>query len=189
MSEMSFEKFFGRSALLLVLGLSAFSVSAEEKEEFYVGLDAYYLLNSLGNSATGKAEFDLAGAGFRAGMYIEPQLGLELYAAQGVNEAEDIGIDINVESIAGILGRFESPEAENGGKLYILLGYGMSELEMKRSASSLADRELYHGFVYGGGAEFRLGETNSFINIQGLRYYDEDDISLDGVSLGLRYGF
>ncbi|KZY37750.1 MULTISPECIES: outer membrane beta-barrel protein [unclassified Oleiphilus] len=183
---MNLKKCIGGSICLLALSSIAF---AEDKPKYYAGLDAHYLINTIGNEQSGEAEFDISGAGLRAGLYLEPQVGLEVYAAQGVTEGDDIGIDMSLVSSVGILGRFESPEAENGGKLFILLGYGMSELEMTRSASSPVDRELYHGVVYGGGAEFRLGSSETFINIQGLRYYDEDHLSLDGVSLGLRQSF
>ena len=187
---MSWSKLLSSSALSLVLSAIMVGESlAESRDGFYWGLDAQYLDNAIGGDSGGKASFSLGSAGLRAGFYLEPQLGLELYAAVGVEDDRDLGIDMGVESLAGILGRFESRETEEGFKLFLLLGYGMTELEMQRTTTTLPDRELYHGFVYGGGAEFRLGESDSFINIQGLRHYDEDDLSLDGISLGIRQGF
>lgn len=159
------------------------------KKNGYLGLDAYYLRNLIGNDLSGEGEFNLTAAGLRAGYYLERQIGVEVYGALGVGDSQELGIDMKMNSVAGILGRFESPETEDGFKLFILLGYGMAELEMQRSENSLPDRELYHSFVYGGGAEFRLGRSDSFINIQGLRHYDEEDLSLDGISLGFRQGF
>ena len=173
--------------------VQCFSTVAQEqtragKTNWYVGLDAHYLLSDMGNDTTGVAEFKLNGAGLRVGTYVQKQVGIELYGLFGVGDDQDVGIDLKLPSSVGLLGRVETPETE-GGKLFILLGYGASELELQRSAASLPDRELYHGFVYGGGVEFRLGESNSFLNLQGLKYYDEGDISLTGLNLGLRYQF
>lgn len=187
---MRWNKLLSSGAISLFLSAAMVGeVLAESSDDFYWGLDAQLLDNSIGDGSSGKASFSLTSVGLRAGFYIEPQLGLELYGALGVDDDRDVNIDMSVESVAGILGRFESRETDEGFKLFLLLGYGMAELEMQRTATALPDRELYHGFVYGGGAEFRLGGSDTHINIQGLRHYDEDDISLDGISLGIRQGF
>lgn len=174
--------------ILLMLAISL-SSKAEGQGKAYISLDGHYLMNNVGNSVIGQAEFNPSLIGARAGVYLQPQVGLEIFGAMGVSDNKDIGIEMSAKSLAGVLARFESPEAENGGKLFLSLGYGMTELEMTRTVSSTPDRELYHGFVYGGGVEFRLGESNTFINLQGLRYYHEDDFSIGGVSLGVRQIF
>lgn len=174
-------------ACLVAASLCANSY-AQERSGYYIGFDANHIINELEASSVTKAEFGLASLGARVGFYIEPQVGLEFYGASGVSEDQDQGLSMQAVSSLGLLGRFESPES-NGGKLYILLGYGASEIELQRSVTSLPDRELYHGFVYGGGFEFRIGNSANHVNIQGLKYYNEDNLSLSGVSLGLRHQF
>lgn len=183
---MNLFKFLGFSVLLFVL--NGFAL-AESKEKIYAGLDAHYIKNSIGDEAGENARFKMITAGLRAGFYLVPQVGVEVYLAKGFGADTRLGIDVDTKSMAGVSGRFESPETEEGFKLYVLLGYGMTELEMKRSTSSLPDREIFHGLNYGLGGEVRIGESDSFINIQGLRYYDEDDFVIGGLSVGIRQNF
>jgi len=107
----------------------------------------------------------------------------------GISDHEDLDVNLDVSYSMGIMGRFESPESERG-KLYILLGYGITELDMNRSSTGVPGKESFHGFNYGGGAEFRLGDGEKYYaNLQAVRYYDEDDLSIDGISFGFRYRF
>jgi hypothetical protein len=179
---------------LKLVGLALmFTISAtgyaQDGKNFYFGMDAHYAKNSIGDQPADSEDFTMSALGIRAGAYIEPQLGIELYMAKGIESDEQSNIEMSLESVAGVVGRFESPETENGFKLYVLLGYGMTELEMQRKTTAVTDRELYHGFVYGGGGELRLGRSNSYLNVQGLRHYHDNGITLNGLSIGFRQGF
>jgi Outer membrane protein beta-barrel domain len=183
-----------RKLLFVSLFFQCLSLAAEELSSqspegaHYAALEGHYLNSTLHSMTAGDAEFGMTSLGFRLGTYIERQVGVELYGIMPSSEDTDVNLDMSEKASYGVLGRFESPES-NGGKLFILVGYGASELEMKRSATSLVDRELYHGFVYGGGIELRVGRSATFVNIQGMKYYDEENLSLNGVSLGLRHQF
>ena len=167
------------------VGLAQDSVPSD----WYFGLDANYIRNTVGNDEIASADFAPLAASLRVGKYIEPQVGIELYAMSGVSDDEDKDITMDLSYSIGIAGRFESPESERG-KLYILLGYGMTELDMDRSDTGSPGKESFHGFNYGGGVEFRLGEGEKYYaNLQAVRYYDEDDLSIDGVSFGFRFRF
>jgi len=175
----------------LALLAQCFVASAQERasNDWYVGFDVNYISSDIGNEDIGEASFNPLGASLRIGKYLEPQVGIELYAMTGVSDHEDLDINLDVNYSLGIMGRFESPESE-GGKLYILLGYGITELEMDRSETASPGKESFHGFNYGGGVEFCLGQGEKYYaNLQAVRYYDEDDLSIDGMSFGLRYRF
>lgn len=155
--------------------------------DLYAGIDANYIFSEV-EEGDASAEFQPLGLSGRFGGYLEKGVGIELYGMTGT-EDDDLDIDLSLSYMLGLAARFESPESE-GGKIYILLGYGITELDMDRSGSGEPGKATFHGFSYGAGAEFRLGRSeNWFMNIQGVRYYSRDDISIDGASLGLRFKF
>ena len=161
--------------------------SAGDGLPWYVSAGASLNLNVIGENDE-QAKFKPITLAARVGKYIEPQVSIEVFGAKGVSGDDDLGIDMKMISNVGILGRFESPEKE-GLKLHLQVGYGATELEMRRTSSSLPDRELYHGGVFGGGVEFRLGDSSCFLNIQGLRQYSQNNLSIDTGSVELRYEF
>lgn len=169
--------------LVLLLALSGLSMTSTALE-FYGGLDANYISNEVG-----PAEFHPLAAGGRIGAYLEPGVGLELHAMTGVNDDKDIDIDSELSYTVGMAARFESPESE-GGKIYFLLGYALSELDVSRSGTGKPGTVSFDDFSYGGGLEFRLGKTRKlYMNLQMVRFYSDNGIDLDAVSLGLRAGF
>jgi len=179
----------GCISLALLVQCSLASAQGPAPNDWYVGFDANYIISEVGNEDIGEASFNPLGASLRIGKYLEPQVGIELYGMAGLSDHDDLNINLDVTYSLGIMGRFESPESE-GGKLYILLGYGITELDMDRSETGSPGKESFHGFNYGGGAEFRLGQGEKYYaSLQAVRYYDEDDLSIVGVSFGFRYRF
>mgnify|MGYP000754098558 CR=1 FL=1 len=156
--------------------------------DLYVGLDANYILSEV-TVDDASAEFQPLALSGRIGAYIEPMVGLEFYGMTGAASDDDLDIDMDLSYTLGLAARFETPESE-GGKIYFLLGYGITELDMDRSGTGEPGTATFHDFTYGGGVEFRLGGSDKlFINLQAVRYYAKDDIEIDGASLGLRYRF
>lgn len=155
--------------------------------DLYAGIDANYIFSGV-EEGDASAKFNPMALSGRVGAYMQKGVGIELYGMTG-NDDEDLDIDLGLSYMLGLATRFESPESE-GGKIYILLGYGITELDMDRSGSGEPGKATFHGFSYGAGVEFRLGRSdNWFMNLQGVRYYAKDDIHIDGASLGLRYQF
>ena len=155
--------------------------------DFYAGMDANYIFSEI-EEGDASAEFKPAALSGRLGAYIEPGVGIELYGMAGT-KVEDLNIDLSLNYMLGLAARFETPESE-GGKIYFLLGYGITELDMDRSGSGTPGSATFHDFSYGGGVEFRLGGSEKlFINLQAIRYYAQDNIQIDGASLGLRFRF
>jgi len=155
--------------------------------DLYAGIDANYIFSEV-EEGDARAEFNPVALSGRFGAYIEKGVGIELYGMAGADD-EDLDIDLSLNYMLGLAARFETPESE-GGKIYFLLGYGITELDMDRSGSGAPGSATFHDFSYGGGVEFRLGGSDKlFINLQAVRYYAQDDIQIDGASLGLRFQF
>jgi len=156
--------------------------------DLYAGVAANYIQSEVEvNSAS--AEFQPLALSGRIGAYIQPMVGIELYGMTGAAGDDDLDIDMDLSYTLGMAARFETPESE-GGKIYFLLGYGITELDMDRSGTGEPGTATFHDFSYGGGVEFRLGGSDKlFINLQAMRYYAQDDIEINGASLGLRYRF
>jgi hypothetical protein len=155
--------------------------------DLYAGIDANYIFSEI-EEGDASAEFTPAALSGRFGAYLEKGVGIELYGMTGSDD-EDLDIDLSLNYMLGLAARFETPESK-GGKIYILLGYGITELDMDRSGSGEPGDATFHDFSYGGGVEFRLGGSDKiFMNLQAVRYYAQDDIQIDGASLGLRFRF
>ena len=169
------------SALLISQSMSSHAL------DLYAGIDANYILNDVGENSA-EAEFRPLALSGRIGTYIEKGVGIELYGMTGSKD-EDLDLELTFSYMVGLAARFETPEPE-GGKIYFLLGYGITELDMDRSGTGEPGSGTFHDFSYGGGVEFRLGRSdNLFINLQAVRYYAQDEIQIDGASLGLRFQF
>jgi hypothetical protein len=174
-----------KKGLLMALLLSQCTMSYAL--DLYAGIDANYILSEI-EAGEAKAEFQPLALSGRLGTYIQKGVGIELYGMAGT-EDDDLDIDLGLNYMVGLAARFESPESE-GGKIYFLLGYGITELDMDRSGTGEPGTATFHDFSYGGGVEFRLGSSeNLFMNLQAVRYYAQDDIQIDGASLGLRFQF
>ena len=126
----------------------------------------------------------------RLGFYLEKQVGIEAYFGTGLNDDSQAGLDLSLNTIAGVNLRFESPETKEGMKLFILLGYGFTQWDVNRSNTGEPGKVDFDDFTYGGGFEWRLGKSEHwFVNVRGQRYLNKNDISLDTGSLGVRYAF
>ena len=107
----------------------------------------------------------------------------------GIDDDSQSNIDLSLNTLAGLNFRFESSESD-GMKIFILLGYGMSEWDVNRSNSGKPGKVDFDDFSYGGGFEWHIGNAkNWFVNIRGQRFLNKNDLSLDSGSLGVRYAF
>jgi len=171
----------------LVVCLLGVSLSSQAVE-WYAGLDANYIQTKV-TSTSGNAKFLLPAVSFRFGAYLQPQLGVEFYGLSGVTDGSDKNIKLNVNYSVGVTTRFETPESE-GGKIFFLIGYGWTQLDMNRSQTGSPGKQNFGDFSLGGGFEFKLGKSSPYyLSVQALRYYSGNDISLNGASIGLRYRF
>lgn len=167
--------------LLCLIFLYAGSASAIE---LYGEMNVAHLFTKVDEE-----EFNPSAIEARLGAYLEPQVGLEVYFGTGVADDTHLDIDMSLSTIAGVNLRFESPESD-GMKIFILLGYGMSEWDLVRSNTGEPGKVDFDDVNYGAGFEWRLGKSKHwFVNLRGQRFLNKDDLSLDTGSLGVRYVF
>ena len=168
--------------LLLLLSLSTVSSALD----WYAGGGASYIQDKILN-----ASFKPAAVNGRIGAYVQQQVGIEVYGLMGVNPYDDdVNIDLTHNYSIGVLARLESPETEDGGKIYLLLGYAATELDMDRSGTGEPGKETFTGVAYGGGVEFNISDSNKYyVNLDVMSYYAKGDISIGSLNLGFRYRF
>lgn len=157
----------------------------------YLQADSFYAELNTGYSFTkvDKEEFNPLTIETRLGIYLQPQVGIEAYYATGLTDNTQLNIDLALTKLAGINLRFESPESD-GMKVFILLGYGMTEWDLDRSDTGEPGKVDFDDFSYGAGFEWRLGKSeNWFINLRGQRFLNKNDLELNIGSLGVRYVF
>jgi len=165
--------------------LSLFSVGLASATELYGEINAAYVFSKIDDE-----KFNPLAIETRIGFYLEKQVGLEAYYGTGLNDDSQFDIDVSLNTLAGVNLRFESPETKDGMKIFILLGYGMSEWDVDRSGTGEPGKVDFDDFSYGGGFEWRLGKSEHwFMNLRGQRFLNKDDLSLDIGSLGVRYAF
>jgi len=153
-------------------------------------------LDVYGEAGVGYMMIDVDSASFnsptieaRLGAYVQPQLGIELHAMTGLGDDTSQDIEVSMKSSANLLVRFETPE-RNGGKLFLLGGYGQTSLDIDRSGTGKPGAEDFKHGNFGGGLEFSLGGSESvFLNLKWHRYYADGGVTIDVSGLGLRMQF
>lgn len=125
----------------------------------------------------------------RLGAYIVDQIALELALATGVSDDQNSGMALKLDYQANLSARFESPESK-GLKAFILLGYGLTSLDLDRNASGKPGAEPFKNGNYGIGFDYRVSqESNLFLSLAWQRYYRDGGIRIDGTGLGLTFQF
>lgn len=171
--------------LLAFALLSIFSAGFASATELYGEINTSYVFSKIGDE-----KFNPLALEARIGIYLEQQVGLEAYYGSGLSDDSQVGIDLSLTTLAGINLRFESPETKDGMKIFVLLGYGMSEWDVDRSGTGEPGKVDFDDFSYGGGLEWRIGTSeNWFVNVRGQSFLNKDDLNLGTGSLGVRYAF
>tara|TARA_R110002072_G_scaffold1130_10_gene9472 strand:- start:42877 stop:43401 length:525 start_codon:yes stop_codon:yes gene_type:complete len=171
--------------LISLACLALFSAEFASATELYGEINTSYAFSKIADE-----KFNPLALETRFGFYLEKQIGLEAYYGTGLSNDKQSGLELSLNTIAGVNLRLESPDTKDGMKVFILLGYGMSEWDVDRSGTGEPGKVDFDDFSYGGGFEWRLGKSeNWFVNIRGQRFLNKKDISLDTGSLGVRYAF
>ena len=171
--------------LIPLLLLALFGTGYASATELYGEINTHYTFAKIDDE-----KFNPVALEARVGIYLEKQLGLEAYYGTGLTDDSQAGLDLELNTIAGVNLRFESPETKDHMKIFILLGYGMTEWDVDRSDTGSPGKVDFDDFNYGGGFEWRLGKSERwFWNIRGQRFLNKNDISLSSGSLGVRYAF
>jgi hypothetical protein len=171
--------------LLPIAFLSLFSVGIASATELYGEINTSYVFSKIESE-----KFNPLALEARFGFYLEQQVGLEVYYGAGLSDDSQVGIDLSLNTLAGVNLRFESPETKDRMKIFVLLGYGMSEWDVDRSGTGEPGKVDFDDFSYGGGFEWRIDKSkNWFMNVRGQSFLNRDDLNLSTGSLGVRYAF
>lgn len=125
----------------------------------------------------------------RAGYYFQPQLGIEIHGAKGGGEDVKKGLTTELDYLAGVDFRFESPEV-NLFKAYITLGYARTVMSMSQATSSYPGDGSFDSPNAGIGAEVATGwNRNLFIYGKYTHFFHDDGVDMGGFSVGTKYDF
>ena len=170
-----------RWLLALVLTFSSLSAVAESQiyGEFQLGVQGVQHSD---------LDFYPGFASGSVGVYVRPNIGIELFYDRALSKASEEDFEIEVNEASGIAARFESP-AQGGLQAYILLGYvtySINQYENLANPRRLAKENFT-------GARVSLGLAKTFERYRQMqlvfeyRNYDVDaPIRVDGFGLGLR---
>ena len=143
-----------------------------------------------GGIKNGDLDFYPAFGGLNVGVYVVPNIGIELFADSGLKSDHSKGFEMDLEQAYGVGLRFQSP-AERRVQGYIVLGAVKFTLDQSSEANgSVPATSINEEFT---GARVSVGlmqRLQRFPNLQvsmEYRHYNADEpLSLDGLVLGLR---
>lgn len=126
---------------------------------------------------------------FSGGVFLFDNFGLEAFVDTPLSTGERSVFELGITEAAGVAVRFQSP-VQRGTQAYILLGYVDFTLEQE-GRSPIGLRIVRQSFD---GIRFSVGVNQHLKVIPGLifgleyrNYYSDSGITVDGVSLGLRF--
>lgn len=129
----------------------------------------------------GLAEADAGTLSGKVGVMATDFLGLEARAGFGVDDDRVRGIDVEIDNFFGGYATLnmvnESPVTP-----YAVVGF----TRIEASAGSVEDDDS--DFSYGAGLNVRLAQNLSG-NLEYMRYYDDNDVTVDGIGLGVQVNF
>jgi len=146
----------------------------------------------LGAGAVRHSELDFYPqfGSFSAGVFVFENIGIEGFVTSSLGSDKKDGFDLDVTESSGVALRFQSPPKLGGLQAYILLGYVNFNLEQQKKGAGSVDPEkvTFDGVHVAIGVHQRLKLVDGLIF--GLQYhnnYADSGITVDGLSLGLRY--
>ncbi|WP_166263837.1 porin family protein [Marinobacter caseinilyticus] len=167
-----------------VLGVWAAPSYADMYKSSDVGLYAggnYTFVNVDGNGF----DADLGTLSGKVGANVTPFLGLEARAGFGVDDDTQNGVELSADNFFGGYATLNLAN-ESPATPYAIFGFTRYELEAQSFFGTVSDSES--DFSYGLGVNLALSEELSG-NIEYMRYFDKDDVTIDGIGLGLTVNF
>ncbi len=123
---------------------------------------------------------------FSGGVFLFENIGIEGFIDTPLSAGTEGDFELNVLEAAGGAVRFQSPP-QNGLQAYILIGFVNFKLEQKEEGGPTL-REVYDGARLSVGVQQRLEWFPGFIfGAEYRNYYANSGITVDGISLGLRF--
>ncbi len=173
-------------AIALVSGL--FAASAANAQDMYKsGVGGVYtgLNYTFMNLDAGGEDADVGTLSAKAGVMATPFLGFEARGGFGVDDDRVGGIDYSVDNFFGGYATFnianESPITP-----YAVLGFTRVEVEAEGPFNTVTDDESDVSYGVGLNMEFARNVSG---NLEYMRYYDDDDVTVDGLGVGVQFNF
>jgi|GEM_PF-3953298 len=160
-----------------------FSVNATAVD-YFVGVDAVHTNIKIDN-----IDYHPTLARLRIGAFFNRGIGLELNLADTMKADEEDDFSTTLESHYAAILRLQSP-SDGGLSLYVNLGYGVAELLVESTDSALVLEEAIESPSASIGFQKQF-VSNSKVSYFGEfgRIFQEDDITISGISFGYQYNF
>src|SRR5690554_1133055 len=142
----------------------------------YAGLN-YTFINIDGRLA----DADVGTLSGKVGVMANEYVGLEARAGFGVDDDKIAGVDVKLDNFFGGYATFNMVN-ESPFRPYAVLGFTRVELEVGNRSDDESD------FSYGAGVNFEMAQNLSG-NLEYMRYYDDSDVTVDGIGLGVQFNF
>ncbi|MEE9320046.1 MAG: hypothetical protein V3U76_06330 [Granulosicoccus sp.] len=125
-----------------------------------------------------------------AGVYVLPNIGIEVFADTSLSDDEDEGFVLDLEEAYGIAARFQSPPG-NGLSGYLVIGYvdfSVAQEPVEESLAAAAIDENFTGARFSAGVMQRLARVPQLlVSFEYRNYYADSEVKVDALLLGLRF--
>ncbi|MDY6840051.1 MAG: porin family protein [Pseudomonadota bacterium] len=178
---MTHTKSFALALATLSGGLLATAAQAQDMYKSGVG-GLYAGLNyTFMNAEIGRYDADTGTLSGKVGVMATPFLGIEARAGFGADDDTINGVDVSVDNFYGGYATFNLAN-ESMVTPYAVLGFTRVEAEV----GSVEDDDSDVSYGIGANMEFA---PNLSGNLEYMRYYDDDNVQLDGLSVGIQLNF
>ena len=152
---------------------------------FSMYADASYMYHSID---TGGVELNPYTAKLKFGVPITKTMSIEAVYASAAGGDKVNGLEVEIDEILAAYVRFYS--SMKGGGTHISLFVGQANTTLVTSGSGSVGSEDFQDLSWGIGAEEESKAIkNLFYILEYPRYYDDDDLTVSGTSLGVKYNF
>ena len=170
-----------RNSLFLI-----FLISNNALSDWQVGgLFAYTIVDL---NLPSDEEFSPTALLLQGGVDLHKYLALDVRVGTGITDGKrvNLGVErtVGINTVYGGYLKFQTGNVNMNP--YILLGYTQAELELSNGSTTTDVDDS--GVSYGLGIEGALSDSES-INLEYVQYYDEDNITIGGIGIGITSRF
>lgn len=176
----------------LVFGLTALAGSmaaapALANDMYKSGVGGLYagLNYTFFNIEEGSDDVDVGTLSAKVGALATPYFGVEARAGFGVDDDRLDGVDFSLDNFFGGYATLNLAN-ESPATPYVILGFTRVELEAEGPLGTASEDDS--DFSYGIGVNVEMAPQVSG-NLEYMRYYDQDNVTVDGLGLGVTFNF
>jgi len=173
---------FRYRALILLLCGAWFSPTASASNWWYAEVGV--TRTRIDASAT---EFNPVLPRLKLGFFITPQIMLEAHYA-GSGDDTVANTKMEVEEISAAYLRLDSG-IRSDMRMYVLLGGAETSLKAGNPGGGNTSADSYSNFSWGVGLESRVWSKHTLLTLEYTEYYNHDDVTITGVSLGFKFEY